>query len=51
LFTGYLAQDKENVVRNEDGIGKSRPFIQIMLKWAVKEGEGEWGRWQSRGVT
>jgi hypothetical protein len=27
-------------VRIEDGIGKSRPFIQIMLKWAVKEGEG-----------
>jgi hypothetical protein len=27
-------------VKNEDGIGKSRPFIQIMLKWAVMEGEG-----------
>jgi hypothetical protein len=27
-------------VKNEKGIGKSRPFIQIMLKWAVMEGEG-----------
>jgi hypothetical protein len=30
-------------VKTEDGIGKSRPFIQIMLKWAVKEGEGGGG--------
>ena len=37
-------------MKNEDGIGKSRPFIQIMLKSAVKEGEGG-GVWQSRGVT
>jgi hypothetical protein len=43
----YLAQDKEDFVRNEDGIGKSRPFTQTMLKLAVKGGGG----WQSRGVT
>jgi hypothetical protein len=27
-------------VKNEDGIGKSMPFIQIMMKWAAMEGEG-----------
>jgi hypothetical protein len=43
----YLAQYKEDFVRNEDGIGKSWPFKHTMLKLAVKGGGG----WQSRGVT
>ena len=48
MFTGYIpSQDKEDFLRNEDGIGKSRPFTQTMLKLPVKGGGG----WQNRGVT